>query len=291
MMAPMNPGLGLPRSGCTLAAAKRIDAAARRHELPCGEGTMVWRRWGEGEPVVLLHGGSGSWNHWVRNIAALVAAGRQVWIPDLPGSGQSARPPSGVDAAALPVPIASAQRELLGDAPVDMVGFSFGSMVATFIAAQWPRRVRRLVLSGAPALGINLGWKPSLKPWVHLPPGPELDHTQRFNLAALMLAQPESIDDLALALHAANLPRDRMRSRRISRTDIVRRTLPDVRCPVFGIWGEEDVLYRGLQDRIEPELARAPGFRWLRLIPGAGHWVQFERPQAYDEALAEALAG
>src|SRR5690606_36721161 len=165
------------------------------------------------------------------------------------------------------------------------------SMVATFIAAQWPRRVRRLVLSGAPALDINPGWKPSLKPWVHLRPGPELNHTHRFNLAALMLAQTESIDDLALELHAANLPRDRMRSRRISRTDIVRRTLPDVRCPVFGTWGEEDVLYRCLQDAIEPDHARAHGFCWLRLIPGAGHWVQFERPHAYDEALAAALAG
>ena len=251
---------------------------------------MVWRRWGQGEPVVLLHGGSGSWNHWVRNIPALVEAGREVWIPDLPGSGESARPPTGEDADALPAPIESALRELLGDAPVDMVGFSFGSMVTTFIAAQWPQRVRRLVLSGAPALGINPGWKPALKPWVHLEPGPELDRTHRANLAALMLAQPDSIDDLALALHAENLPRDRMRSRRISLTDILRRTLPGVRCPVFGIWGEEDVLYRGLQHRIEPELSRAPGFRWLRLIPEAGHWVQYERPRAYDAALAEALA-
>jgi len=73
-----------------------------------------------------------------------------------------------------------------------------------------------------------------------------------------MLAQPDSTDDRALALHAENLPRDRMRSRRISLADILRLTLPDV--------------------------------RWLRLVPQAGHWVQFERSRAYDQALAEALA-
>ncbi len=291
MIGAMHPQSRLPATVRSLADVDLIDAAAQRFELPCGDGTMAWRCWGEGAPVVLLHGGSGSWNHWVRNIAALVAAGRQVWIPDLPGSGESALPPTGGDADALPEPVESALQTLLGDAPVDLVGFSFGSMVATFIAAQWPQRVRRLVLSGAPALGINPGWKPALKPWLHLEPGPELDRTHRANLAALMLAQPESIDDLALALHAANLPRDRMKLRRISRTDILRRTLPDVRCPVFGIWGEQDVLYRGLQDRLAPALAIAPDFRWLRLVPQAGHWVQFERARAFDEALAEALDG
>ncbi|MGT2492391.1 alpha/beta fold hydrolase [Cupriavidus basilensis] len=35
---------------------------------------VVWRRFGEGRPVILLHGGHGSWLHWVRNIEALAAA-------------------------------------------------------------------------------------------------------------------------------------------------------------------------------------------------------------------------
>src|SRR5690606_40853845 len=106
-------------------------------------------------------------------------------------------------------------------------------------------------------------------------PGPELDRTHRANLASLMLAQPESIDDLALALHAANLPRDRMRLRRLSRTDIMLRTLPDIRCPVFGIWGEEDVLYRGFQDRLAPALGRAAGVPWGERVPRGAHSVTF----------------
>jgi 2-hydroxy-6-oxonona-2,4-dienedioate hydrolase len=278
----------LPDRIRTLADAEVVERAARVHLQPWGDGHIVWRSWGEGAPVVLLHGGSGSWNHWVRNIAALVAAGRAVWIPDLPGFGDSVA--IGEDADALTEPLAQGVQRLLGDAPVDLVGFSFGTMVATFIAVAHPARVRRLVLLGAPALEVHAPQPLVLRPWTHLSPGPEMDAVTRENLSILMLAQPESVDDLAFALHARNLPRDRMKRRRLAKTDVMLRTLPQVQCEVFGIWGALDVLYRGVQDRIAPALSVAPGFRGLTLVPEAGHWVQFERAEAFDRALADALA-
>ncbi|HJS87839.1 MAG TPA: alpha/beta fold hydrolase, partial [Acetobacteraceae bacterium] len=53
---------------------------------------MVWRLWGSGLPLVLLHGGTGSWRHWVRNIEAF-ADHRLVVCADLPGLGCSDMPP------------------------------------------------------------------------------------------------------------------------------------------------------------------------------------------------------
>jgi len=288
----------LPETVTTLDDVGSLDKAARRHEVRCGDTVMVWRSWGNGgigadrgtaPPVVMLHGGSGSWTHWVRNIAALVAAGRMVWVPDLPGFGESSRPAGGSDADALPEPVEFALQALLGDAAVDLVGFSFGAMVAVFIAADRPSRLRRLVLSGAPALGVQPETPFVLRPWRHLE-GEKLAAAHRINLGRLMLARPESIDALAMAIHAFNLPRDRMKTRRLSRTDILLRTLPRIRCPVYGIWGSEDVLYRGVLDRVAPALAQAPDFRWFRSIPGAGHWVQYESALEFDRALAEALA-
>jgi 2-hydroxy-6-oxonona-2,4-dienedioate hydrolase len=282
--------LSIPRAILSLSDVAAVDEAARRFEVPSGQGSMVWRCWGEGEPLVLLHGGSGSWTHWVRNIGALLRNGRQVWVPDLPGFGESARPAVGGDADALPGPVEAALQALLGDLPVDLVGFSFGSMVAAFVAAQRPERVRRLVLAGAPALGVGSESRLVLRPWSHLPPGEELEAAHRTNLAIIMLSRPEAVDDLALAIHSTNLARDRMKRRRISRTDILRRTLAEVRCPVYGIWGSEDALYRGVIERLAPALAEAArDFRGLTLIEGAGHWVQFECADKFDRALAEAL--
>ena len=112
--------------------ALRVLSLARRHTTPCGDGQLVWHAWGreQDEPLVLLHGGSGSWTHWIRNVEALAAAARRVVVPDLPGFGDSARPPGGQDADFVAPALATGLRELLGDAPVDVVGFSFGGLTA-----------------------------------------------------------------------------------------------------------------------------------------------------------------
>jgi pimeloyl-ACP methyl ester carboxylesterase len=269
--------------------AARLALAAQRKETACAEGTMAWRIWGEGEPVVLLHGGAGSWNHWVRNIAPLVNAGRMVLVPDLPGFGESAQP-DGNDADCMPPWLEQGLQALVGAKPCDFVGFSFGALVCGFLAVSHPRRVRRFVLSGAPGLSAETVRTFPLRSWHRVPMGPERDAVLRHNLRALMLAHDESIDELALALQNANVVRDRMRRRRLMRTDALARLLPQIECPVAGIWGAEDALYRTRLPLIERVLSQARNFRSLVLIPDAGHWVQYERAAEYNAALRKALS-
>ena len=123
-----SPEQHLPLESELPAEALRVLAQATRHATPCGDGQLVWHTWGHagGEPLVLLHGGSGSWTHWIRNVEALAAAGRRVVVPDLPGFGDSARPPGGQDADAVAPVLADGIRQMAGDAPVDIAGFSFG---------------------------------------------------------------------------------------------------------------------------------------------------------------------
>jgi 2-hydroxy-6-oxonona-2,4-dienedioate hydrolase len=180
---------------------------------------------------------------------------------------------------------------LLGGEPCDLVGFSFGGLTAGLLLAAHPALARRLVLVGAPAMGVTPERQFELKAWRHLPTAAEQEAVHRFNLAALMLRDASLIDGLALELHIANLRRDRMPRRRLAHTDILARSLPRVRCPVHAIYGAHDALYKAWIHQLEDAYkAAAPNFRGLVLIPEAGHWVPFERPEAFDEALLSALA-
>jgi hypothetical protein len=45
-----------------------IDAQAVRHVVPSEGQRVCWRMFGRGRSLVLMHGGHGSWLHWIRNI-------------------------------------------------------------------------------------------------------------------------------------------------------------------------------------------------------------------------------
>jgi pimeloyl-ACP methyl ester carboxylesterase len=269
--------------------ALRIEALAARHATPCGEGDLVWHTWGEGETLVLLHGGSGSWTHWIRNVEALAAAGRRVVVPDLPGFGDSARPPDGQDADAVAAAVARGLRDLFGDAPLDVVGFSFGGLCGALMAVDAPRQLRRLVLVGAPGLGLRSRRLP-LTSWRDQPTEEGQRAAHRSNLATLMIHRDEAIDDLAVALQAANVPRDRMHRRKLALTDILLHKLPEIRCPLDAIYGQEDALYRDAVPELKARLAAAPTLGELVLLPGVGHWVQYEAPEAFNRELLRLLA-
>ncbi|MBC7726405.1 MAG: alpha/beta fold hydrolase [Microbacteriaceae bacterium] len=274
--------------------AEEVDLLRRHAErlaTPCGDGVLVWHRWGpaSGRPVLLLHGGSGSWTHWLRNIAALADAGCAVVVPDLPGFGESAPPPDGHDADVLPGWLERGLHSLIGDQAVDLVGFSFGGLVAGLWAQARPARTARLVLVGSPGLSNALLPPLDLRRWDALPVGEVRTAVHRHNLLQLMLAHDASATPLAVALHAANVERDRLRRRRLMLTDALVPVLPTLACPVHGIWGAQDVLYRHRLPLIGQVLSSAPGFQSLDLLPQAGHWVQFEAAEGFNAALVAAL--
>lgn len=269
-------------------------AQGQRLVTPCGSGELVWHAWGEKRPgvvpLVLFHGGSGSWMHWVKNILPLVDAGHWVLAADLPGFGDSAPPLNGADADAMIEPLAAGLRQIVPGEPVDLVGFSFGGMTSGMLLAAHPGIARRLVLAGAPAMGVEPESQFELKAWRHLSTPQEQEEIHRHNLGVLMLHDQHLIGGLALEVHISNVRRDRLPRRRLSRTDILARSLPQVGCPVHAIYGAHDVLYRGRLQELEAAFfLSAPDFRGLTLIESAGHWAQYEAPDAFNKALFQAL--
>jgi 2-hydroxy-6-oxonona-2,4-dienedioate hydrolase len=268
-----------------------LERLATRHALPYHDGNLVFRCWGpeQGTPIVFLHGGSGSWKHWARNISYFVERGRQVWIPDMPGFGESATPINGHDADALPEPLLWALQQLLAKQSIDLVTFSFGSMVGAAMAVQEPSRVNKLVLMGSPALGINSMRPFKLRSWNHLPEGPEREAIHIHNLGVLMMANPTAIDALAVYIHSTNLDQDRMKRRRLAYSDFLLQRLKELSCPVYGIWGALDILCLEKHDSVKTALQQTQNFRSLHFIPDAGHWVQYEAAPAFNTKLEAIL--
>jgi 2-hydroxy-6-oxonona-2,4-dienedioate hydrolase len=272
-----------------------LGGATRLHTTLGGSRT-VWHAWGlPSQPaVVLLHGGSGSWTHWVCNIAPLQAAGWRVLVPDLPGFGDSDLPPGCTDVDALPAHLHAGLQQLqasgaCGDR-VWVVGFSFGGMAGALWLAAHPQDAEQLVLVGAPGMGMATSQRVPLKGWRHLATPEAQNQVHRHNLMALMLESITALDDLALSLHAANVQRDRMPRRRLSSTDIVARALPQLQVPVSAIFGEHDALYRERLSELQEAMPRMAQ-RWgqWHTVAGAGHWVQYEAAQAFDQALQKVL--
>ncbi len=271
-------------------------AGAERLETSFQSAQMVWHVWGDvaAPTMVLLHGGSGSWTHWLRCIAPLRDAGWRLLVPDLPGFGDSDLPPACTDVDALPAHLHAGLEQLQSAArctgPVSVVGFSFGGMAGALWLSAYPQDAVQLVLVGAPGMGLTVTDRVPLKGWRHLPTPEAQEAVHRHNLMALMLQRPESLDDLALSLHTANVQRDRMPRRRLSSTDIVARTLPQVSARVSAIFGEHDALYRGrLSALAEAMPIMAQHWGSWRVVPGAGHWVQYEAADLFMAALKDVL--
>jgi pimeloyl-ACP methyl ester carboxylesterase len=270
----------------TRAFVDGIAAEAERVETPCGDGPMVWRVWGSGPPLVLFHGGYGSWMHWIRNVLPLSRMFTVV-APDLPGLGESATPPEPHTAEGLArILVEGLDIVLPRHERLHLAGFSFGGVLGGHVAALLGDRLDGFTIVGSNGLGLP---RQPTQLERQKPGGTieELLAIAEHNLGVLMIADKDKIDDLAVYIQYTNAPRGRVRSRRFSRTDTLIQALPRVTARLSGIWGGRDAgayPYLGERRRVLEEIQ--PGMRF-EVIPGAGHWVAYEAADVFNPLLAE----
>ncbi|MGZ5341682.1 MAG: alpha/beta fold hydrolase [Solirubrobacterales bacterium] len=121
-----------------------IDWSEQLHSADVVGAKVNYAELGEGPPVMLLHGLSGSWQNWLENIPRLAKRHRVIAL-DLPGFGASPMPPW-----ELSIP---AYGRFLHDfcervavPSCAMVGSSMGGFIATELAIHEPQRVEHLAL-------------------------------------------------------------------------------------------------------------------------------------------------
>lgn len=254
---------------------------------------VVWRSVGNGPATVLLHGGHGNWQHWARNLGPL-SRNRRLLVPDMPGFGDSGALPR----ADLPGLTEVLVRSLAQLSPgrIDVVGFSFGALVAAHLATCDGRgdiEVGRLALLGPAGHGGPRRMTRALADWRACADPLALAEAMRHNLAAFMIADPDAIDSEALAIHTRACRATRFRSKSISRGGGLQQALARFAGPVWMIWGEADVTISpgsiaAIARDSRGASADAPEVR-VSVVPGAGHWVQYEAHEPINALLQDWL--
>ncbi len=261
----------------------RLEHNAEQRSVAFSEGRVIrWRIFGKGDPLVIVHGGHGSWLHWVRNIEAL-SRNHRVLVPDLPGFGDSDDAPAGAHIETIVDALITSLDALLGGRHIiDLAGFSFGAVVSARVAVQ-RGAVRRLALLGSPGSVTPRRPCSELIRWRN-PDEAVQNAALRHNLLAHMMYADGNVDALAFRAYADAVKTARFRSRGDAHRVPLAELLAPHSGPVLFLYGEHDVICT--PELAQHKLTNAMAHRECRVIPGGGHWIQLERAHAVNDALA-----
>lgn len=190
-----------------------------------------------GPPVVLVHGLGGRADDWQNLAPYLSRAGYRVYIPDLPGYGQSEQPPAFSYSVPDEASIVVSFLDSLQLHQVDLGGWSMGGWIVQRVAGAHPERVRRLMLFDSAGIYAKPDWNTAL----FTPANPQ----ELNQLDALLMPHPPPVPDfvardiLRLSKKNAWVVRRALASMLTGR-DVTDQLLPQLRMPVLLVWGSED---------------------------------------------------
>jgi pimeloyl-ACP methyl ester carboxylesterase len=255
---------------------------------------------GDGASVLLLHGFPDSSALWRHQIPALTASGYRVIAPDLRGYGDSDRP-EGADQYRLEL-LASDVLGVLDALDVgstSVVGHDWGAALGWGLAALTPERVNRFV---ALSVGHPVGYFADLRQremsWYMLffqYTGLAEDALRRDGWALLREWTRNPVDierymvdlDRPGALTAAlNYYRANITAEAFGSGGGLE--LPNVACPVLGVWGDGDYACGEAQMLASAKHVSGP-WRYHRVC-GAGHWIPLDAPDELTNLLLDFLA-
>jgi len=264
--------------------------------------------------LLVIHGGP-DWDHtYLREPLAQLAGRRRVILADLRGCGRSTR---GLADDAYTPAAATGDLTVLLDAlntgdtgdtcdtgPVDVLGFSYGGLIAQRLALAAPERVRRLVIASSSILpvppGAFDGWHertgrlaaeaavwsdPSLS-------GPELTRAAAFAAAEANVWRPEALPDYLDRLAAVRFTAEWMRPWRAgtlppARHEDAARQLAALGLPLLLLHGRQDMIFPAL---LAEEAERLIPSARAAVLDEAGHMAHIDQPTAWLDALTDFLS-
>ena len=253
---------------------------------------------GEGEPLVLIHGGGAGADakgNWEGCIAAY-AKQFHVFAVDMVGFGHSSRPDPNTYSYGQTNRNAHmiAFVETVVGGPANIIGNSMGGAIALSVAAARPDAVRRIVLMGS--MGTAMALPPGLDAVWGYTPGME-QMRQVFGLFAynrelitdelVEMRYQASLDPPVRDSWAAMFPAPRQRW--VDDLALPGAELAAITAPVLLVHGRDDrvVPWRDSSARLIDLL---PDSR-LHVLSGCGHWTMIEKTAEFLAVVEPFLAG
>ena len=251
---------------------------------------------GQGPPLLLLHGFTGSVRSW-EDIRPRLSPTAQVIAIDLIGHGQSASPPS--SSRYTLERCADDLLQLLDELrlpQVDLLGYSMGGRVALHFALAAPARIRNLILESA-SPGIEDPAERSRRAQSDA----MLAERILTNGIDAFVAEWEQQPLLMLQPHVPQAVRERQHALRLLNSPIglansllgmgagqqvpLWSRLGQLELPVQLIVGQADARYVAIAERMRQSLPRAE----LAVLAEAGHTAHLDQPEAFLRILQQTL--
>ena len=221
---------------------------------------------GAGDPLVLIHGLSGSCRWWSRNVADLARSFR-VYVVDLVGFGNSRNGHPFVLAEAAQY-LAGWMRQI-GIARACVLGHSMGGFIAAELAADYPEQVERLILVDAAVLPFEQSYTAHTLSMFR--------EARQISLSFMPILFGDALRaGFGTIWKAANelLMHD------------LRPKLARISAPTLVIWGEKDAIIPLAAGK---RLSQYLRYDELVIVKGAGHNPMWDCPRAFNQVVAEFL--
>lgn len=228
-------------------------------------GARIWYAvYGQGAPVILLHGGLGHSGNWGHQVPALVAAGYQAIVVDSRGHGRSTRDerPYRYELMAADVAVVMDQLQI---AKAALVGWSDGACTALALAATAPQRV-----AGVFFFACNMD--PSGTKAIEFTPTLQRCFNRHVQDYAQLSATPDQFEEFSNAVGL------------MQRTEpnYTAQDLAQITVPVTIVLGEHDEFIK--REHAEYLARTIPGADFV-LLAGVSHFAPLQRPDLFNHAV------
>ena len=244
------------------------------------EGQIHYRTEGSGEPLLLIHMIGCSSGQYAKMIPFLSKTYRTI-APDLPGSGQSYKPLCDYLIPDYARSVASFM-DSLGIEKASIVGHHAGAQVGVELAATWPERVDKLVLSSCPHWPNEEERVLFSKDPVYrqLEPDPDGWHLIEWWRRARRYGDPiEIVAERALDFHM-NGVKGEFHWASYAYGPKEREVLPLIKCPTLVVSGTRDRFCPVVED-IKKLIPRSR----ITIVEGAGVYIDRVMPKESAETI------